>query len=120
MKLTDEELLTAPAKQKIYKIYDGAGLFVEIPPTGSIRWRFKYKFDGKEKKISLGLYPQITIGEARKKRNEFKKFLSKGIDPASVKNGSPLPTAENVNETILIYSQAINDVSAMIRQMLRS
>lgn len=82
MRLTDEDLLKAPHKAKSYKIYDGKGLFVEVPSKGNIRWRFKYRFEGKEKKLSLGIYPAISISQARQRLKQLKLLLDEGIDPA--------------------------------------
>lgn len=82
MKLNDEELLTAPTKAKVYKIYDGQGLFAEVPPRGNIRWRFKYRFGGKEKKLSLGVYPKVSIIEARNRLAQLRALLELGVDPS--------------------------------------
>lgn len=81
MRLTDEDLLTAPYKAKPYKIYDGRGLLAEIPTSGHIRWRLKYRFGGKEKKLSLGVYPTVSIEQARARCEQMRDILEKGIDP---------------------------------------
>lgn len=70
-----------PIKSK--KHFDGGGLFLEVTPTGAKRWRFKYRFGGKEKLISLGLYPAVGLKEAREKRDDAKKALGSGIDPSA-------------------------------------
>ncbi len=80
--LTDTEIKNAKAKEKPYKLFDGGGLFIEITPNGSKLWRLKYRFEGKEKKISLGSYPKVSLSEARTKQLGFKKNISEGIDPA--------------------------------------
>ena len=51
-------------------VYKRQGLYIEVPPTGSKRWRFKYRINGKEKRISLGIYPEIGLKDAREKRDE--------------------------------------------------
>lgn len=87
MKLTDDILANAIRKIKIYKIFDGEGLYVEIPPSGNLRWKFRYRLTGttKDCRISMGHYPTLSIIEARKMRTEFKDMLQNGIDPLDVK-----------------------------------
>jgi hypothetical protein len=67
---------------KPYKMGDSGGLFLEIPPAGSKRWRWKYRFAGREKRLSLGLYPEISLLEAREKRDAFRALLAHGTDPS--------------------------------------
>lgn len=62
MPLTDTGIKAAQPTDKVYKIYDADGLYIEVPPTDSKRWRFKYRINGKEKRISLGIYPEIGLG----------------------------------------------------------
>lgn len=65
---------------KPYKMADGGGLYLEVDPSGGKYWRFKYRFP-KEKRISLGVYPDVGLADARKERDECRKQLAKGIDP---------------------------------------
>ncbi|MFW5804357.1 MAG: tyrosine-type recombinase/integrase [bacterium] len=74
-----------PKKDKKYKKFDGGGLFIEIMPNGSKLWRFKYTYNKKEKLLSFGKYPDITLKEARQKRDEAKKLLIENIDPSSIR-----------------------------------
>lgn len=80
--LTDKELKAAKAKSKEYKLFDGGGLYLSITPKGHKWWRLKYRFDSKEKRISLGVYPIITLSEARQKREKLKKLIASNIDPS--------------------------------------
>ncbi|MHB8848161.1 MAG: tyrosine-type recombinase/integrase [Burkholderiales bacterium] len=82
MSLTDTKIRNAKPGAKPVKMYDERGLYLEIPPTGSKRWRFRYKFDGKEKLISLGVYPEISLKDARISREEARKLIANGIDPS--------------------------------------
>jgi len=82
MPLSEFAVRKAKPRQKPYKLSDGGGLFLHIQPSGSKLWRLKYRVGGKEKLLSYGPYPQITIAEARKKREESKKLLNEGGDPA--------------------------------------
>lgn len=82
MKLTDKACKNAKPTDKRYKITDGGGLYLEILPTGGKSWQMKYYFNKKPKVIRFGLYPTITLQKAREKREEARKLLSEGIDPA--------------------------------------
>ncbi|MDO9178189.1 MAG: integrase arm-type DNA-binding domain-containing protein [Agitococcus sp.] len=73
---------TAKAEEKSYKLNAGDGLFLEITPSGSKRWRLRYFFAGKEQMLSLGLYPSIGLLEAKEARDDARKLISKGIDPS--------------------------------------
>ncbi len=80
--LTATEINNAKPKEKTYKLFDGGGLFLSVPPNGKKRWRLKYNFNGKEKLLSLGVYPSTTLAAARKKREEAKELIAQGIDPS--------------------------------------
>lgn len=73
---------TAKPEEKSYKLNAGDGLFLEITPSGSKRWRLRYFFAGKEQMLSLGLYPSIGLLEAKEARDNARKLISKGIDPS--------------------------------------
>jgi integrase len=70
---------------KSYKVTDERGLYLEVTPSGSKLWRFKYRIDGKEKLLSLGIYPDISLKEARASRDEFRKQVANGINPSDVR-----------------------------------
>jgi integrase len=82
MPLTDTAIRRAKAKQKPYKMFDARGLFLLLMPTGGKWWRFKYRFAGKEKLLSLGTYPDISLKEARDRCDQERRILAKKIDPA--------------------------------------
>jgi integrase len=73
---------TAPGPKPI-RLYDGRGLYIEIMPNGSRWWRFKYRFANKEKRLSLGVYPEIPITDARERLDKARKLLYEGIDPSA-------------------------------------
>lgn len=85
MALSDEHIRKAIAKAKPYKLTDGKGLFLLVTPRGSRLWRFKYRFDGKEKQLALGIYPKVSILDARMLRDDARRLLEQGIDPSSVR-----------------------------------
>ena len=83
--LSDELIHNARPKTKQYRLYDGAGLLLLIAPSGGKWWRFKYRFQGREKTISLGTFPNILLTEARVLRDNARQILSQGIDPSAVR-----------------------------------
>lgn len=85
MKLTARQVDTSRPKDKPYKLSDGGGLYLLVNPNGSRYWRLKYRIAGKEKLLALGVYPDITLAEARQKRADAKKVLAAGGDPGQEK-----------------------------------
>ena len=81
MTLTDKKVKNAKSRQAQYKLYDGDGLFLLVMPNGSKYWRFRYRYEGKEKTIAFGTYPEITLLDARGKRHAARTQLAHGIDP---------------------------------------
>ena len=82
MSLTDTAIRKSKASEKPQKLFDGGGLFLLVSPAGGKWWRIKYRFDGKEKLLSLGTYPEISLKDARERRDEARKLIAKGIDPS--------------------------------------
>ncbi|MDO5537449.1 MAG: Arm DNA-binding domain-containing protein, partial [Desulfovibrionaceae bacterium] len=74
-----------PEASRPIRLFDGQGLYIELTPSGSKLWRFKYRFDGREKRLALGVYPQVGLKEARSRRDEAKSLLAGGIDPSAVR-----------------------------------
>jgi len=85
MALTDIAIRTAKPKEKPYKMGDALGLFLLVQPSGGKLWRLKHRVDGREKKLSLGTYPEITLSEARKRRDEAREMIALGKDPSREK-----------------------------------
>ncbi len=94
MSLVITQLRNAKPATKPYKMADEKGLFLLVQPSGGMLWRFKYRIDGHdddgrpkrvEKKLGLGTYPEVSLKEARERRDEARKLLAKGIDPAEQK-----------------------------------
>lgn len=81
-KLTDTAIKKLKAKEVKYTVSDGKGLTLEIMPNGSKRWRFRYRWEGKQKMISFGLYPDVPLKFAREKLLKARQQLAKGIDPS--------------------------------------
>lgn len=85
MPLTVVACKTAPSRDKAYKLSDGHGLYLEVTPTGAKYWRWKYRFGGKEKRLAFGVFPTISLAEARLKREDASRLLAQGIDPSAAK-----------------------------------
>ena len=90
MALTDTAIRAAKPSDKNRKLFDGGGLFLLIAPTGTKSWRLKYRFQGKEKLLTLGLYPAVSLKEARERAAEAKKSLAGGKDPSMEKKQDKL------------------------------
>ena len=84
-KLTEKAIRKAQILGKQYKIYDGEGMFLLIHPNGSKYWRMKYTFDGKSKLASFGVWPGVSLKEARERRLEAKQKIKMGINPVEEK-----------------------------------
>jgi integrase len=80
--LTDVSVRSAKAKTKPTKLFDERGLFLLVTPSGGKWWRLKYRFEGKEKLLSLGTYPDITLKLAREARDSARTLVAQGIDPS--------------------------------------
>ncbi len=103
MALTDAKLRTLKPKEKVYRLGDSAGLYIEVAINGSRYWRMKYRFLGKEKRLAFGVYPEVTLAEAREKRDTARKLLASGSDPAEAKKiakATQQANAENTFEAV--------------------
>ncbi|HEI8710914.1 TPA: tyrosine-type recombinase/integrase [Citrobacter freundii] len=83
--LTVKQIDAAKLAEKSYRLADAGGLFLFVPPSGKKVWRMRYRFEGKEKTLVIGPYPQISLTEARSKQSEAKMKLLAGVDPAEQK-----------------------------------
>jgi len=103
MKLSDTAVRKAKPEAKSYKMADGGGMYLEVMPTGSKYWRLKYRFGGKEKRLAFGVYPDVSLAQARERRDDARKLLANGTDPGAVKQAqkaSKVELAENSFEVI--------------------
>ncbi|MCP3728399.1 integrase arm-type DNA-binding domain-containing protein [Paraburkholderia sp. CNPSo 3272] len=85
MPLTDLAVKNAKPIDKTQRLWDAGGLYLEVSPAGSKLWRFKYRYDRREKRLSFGKYPDVTLKDAREKRDDARKLLAKDVDPGEHK-----------------------------------
>jgi integrase len=85
MPLTDVAIRNAKPREKPYKVGDTLGLFLLVQPSGGKLWRVKYRIDGKEKKLAIGIYPQVGLAEARRRRDAARELVAAGKDPGREK-----------------------------------
>lgn len=83
--LTDMKVRKAKSEEKQITLFDGGGLFLLVTPSGGKLWRFKYRFDGKERLLSFGAYPEISLLDARQRRDEARRQIAHGINPGAVR-----------------------------------
>lgn len=104
MALTDIAIRTAKAGPKDYKLADSGGLYVLVTPAGGKLWRLKFRVDGKERKLTIGRYPDIGLGEARKRRDAAREQLAMGSDPAREKQRKKIQAQLAVENTFAAIS----------------
>lgn len=88
MPLTDPAIRNAKPRERPYKLGDAGGLFLLVTPAGAKWWRLKYRFGGKAKLLSLGVYPEAGLKQARAKRDEARTHLAAGVDPSEARKAA--------------------------------
>lgn len=101
-KLTATRVKQAKPRDKAYKLSDGAGMFLAVQPSGSRYWRMKYRYNGKEKLLCIGVYPDVSLADARSVVAEARSNLAKGIDPNQKKRQDSIANSTNTFENIAI------------------
>lgn len=99
MALTDMKCRTTKPAEKTYKLSDAGGLYLTVNPNGSKLWHFKYRYDRREKKLSIGPYPLVGLAEARDFRDEAKRKLRAGFDPSAEKAAAKKQRLEKAENT---------------------
>jgi integrase len=106
MSLTDMKCRSARPQDRAVRLYDERGLYLEVSPSGGRWWRFKYRFAGREKRLSLGVYPDVDLKRARARCDDARKLVADGIDPSDQRKAAKLAvaaqaeSAENTFEAI--------------------
>ncbi|WP_175725594.1 tyrosine-type recombinase/integrase [Burkholderia ambifaria] len=105
MPLTDAEIRKAKPGEKPIRLFDGGGLYLEISTAGGKWWRLKYRFGGKEKRISLGVYPDVGLKDARDRRDEARKLLVNGVDPGEAKKAKKAASLERAANSFEVIAR---------------
>jgi len=104
-KLTEVAIKKAKPEAKPYKMADGGGLYLLVQANGAKYWRLKYRFQGVEKLLSLGVYPDVTLSQARERREDARKLLANDTDPGAVKQAQKASTIENVENSFEVIAR---------------
>lgn len=98
MKLTDITVKGTKPRNKIYRLADGKGLYLEVTPQGSKLWRYRYRFNAKQKTLAIGAYPDISLSKARRKHQMARDLLLDGIDPMQAKRAEKMEMANSFED----------------------
>lgn len=109
MPLTDVKVRNAKSTEKQVKLSDGDGMYLLVTPNGGKCWRFKYRFAGKEKLLALGTYPEISLADARHKRDDARKLLANNIDPSAVKKAQKSARANSDANSFEVVAREWHD-----------
>ena len=96
--ITDSQIKSAKPKDKRYFISDQGGLYLEVAPSGSKWWRFRYSFGGKRRLMSFGVYPEISLKKARERRDQARVLLAQGVDPLAEKDQAEVKSGPTFGE----------------------
>lgn len=105
MTLTDTKIRNTKPGNKPQRLFDERGLYLEVSPTGGKWWRLKYRFGGKEKRISLGVYPDVSLKDARDRRDESRKLLADGIDPSENRKATKAASADRASNSFEVVTR---------------
>ena len=94
--LSDTKIRAIKPIQKPQKLFDGGGLFLFVSPSGGKLWRLKYRFGGIEKLLTIGAYPQISLVEARQKRDQTLVMIANGVDPGNIKKAQKAANTKDI------------------------
>ena len=105
MPLSDTAIRNAKPRDKARKMFDGGGLYLEVAPSGGKWWRLKYRYGGKEKRLSLGVYPDVSLKDARERRDEARKLLVNEIDPSENRKAAKLAKVERTANSFEVVAR---------------
>ncbi len=105
MPLSELQIKNAKPADKPYRMADGGGLYIEVSPAGGKLWRLKFRFNGKEKRLSLGAYPAVGLKAARTMREDARQLLAQGIDPAAHKQAQKASRSERAGNSFEVIAR---------------
>jgi integrase len=106
--LSDMKVQKAKPQSKPVSLFDGGGLYLLVTPSGGKLWRFKYRFNNKEKKLAFGSYPEISLQDARQRRDDARRLLANDVDPDAVRKAQKQAKTEET-ETFEVISREWHD-----------
>jgi hypothetical protein len=110
MPLTNTAIRNAKPGNKPTTFFDERGLYLEVSPTGGKWWRLKFRFGGKEKRLSLGVYPDVPLKDARDRRDIPRKLLADGIDPSENRKAQKLAHADSAANSFEVVARVAFEV----------
>jgi integrase len=105
MLLSDTAIRKAKPTDKPFKLFDERGLFLLVAPAGGKWWRFRYRFDGKHKSLSMGVYPDVSLKTARQRRDEARKLLADGVDPGENRKAKKTARADSAANSFEVVAR---------------
>jgi hypothetical protein len=105
MSLTNTTIRNVKSGKKPLKLFDERGLYLEVSPFGGRWWRLKYRFEGKEKRLSLGVFPDVSLKDARDRRDAARKLLADGIDPSENRKAQKSAQAERAANSFEVVAR---------------
>jgi hypothetical protein len=105
MPLTNTAIRNAKPSNKPIRLFDERGLYLEVSPTGGKWWRLKFRFEGKEKRLSLGVYPDVPLKDARDRRDAALKLLADGIVPSENRKAQKLARADSAANSFEVVAR---------------
>jgi len=103
--LTDTAIRKLKPETKTQRLFDGGGLYLEVTPAGGRLWRQKYRFGGKEKRLAHGVYPDVSLAEARERRDAARKLLATGVDPGEHKKAAKAASHERAANSFEVVAR---------------
>jgi integrase len=103
--LTDTKIRNAKPGKKPQRLFDERGLYLEVSPAGGKWWRLKYRYEGREKRVSLGVYPDVSLRDARDRRDASRKLLADGIDPSENRKATKSASADRASNSFEVVTR---------------
>ena len=105
MPLTNTAVQRVKPGAKPVRLFDANGLYLEVAPSGGKWWRLKYRFQGKEKRLSLGVYPDVSLKDAREQRDKARKLLAQGTDPSDNRKANKSARADRAANSFEVVTR---------------
>jgi hypothetical protein len=118
--LTDTAICKAKPTSTPQKLSDGGGMYLLLKPDGGRYWRMDYRFDGKRKSLALGVYPTVTLSDARQRREDARKLLANGADPGEMRKATKTAKAAAATVAVETFEKIAREDRARMDGVARS